>query len=122
MTFDSLIIMSVDLQTGPPHKEGKERLANEADHLIMVGGSFIKLGNLHTGLILSSCKVSRSPHQLSESLSLQSGLNWVQLYMLSGWSQQHCCLKAVSLKTVPTIFKGRVCILKTESGREAVLP
>ena len=40
--------------------------------------------------------------------------------MLSGWSQQHCCLKAVSLKTVPTIFKGRACILKTESGREAV--
>ena len=121
MTFDNLINVC-RFANWPPHKEGKERLANEADHLIMVGGSFIKLGNLHTGLILSSCKVSRSPHQLSESLSLQSGLNWVQLYMLSGLSQQHCCLKAVSLKTVPTIFKGRVCILKTESGREAVLP
>ena len=42
--------------------------------------------------------------------------------MLSGWSQQYCCLKAVSLKTVPTIFKGRMSILRTESGREAILP
>ena len=54
---------------------------NEADNFILVGGSFIKQGNLQTGLILGSCKVSRSPHHLSESLSLQSGFNWVQSYV-----------------------------------------
>ena len=74
---------------------------NEADNFILVGGSFIKQGNLHTGLILGSCKV-RSPHHLSESLSLQSGFNWVQ-----------SCLRLDGLNSK---LLSPVCILENGSG------
>lgn len=49
---------SLNLQTGPIHKEQGE----VKERGILVGGSCNKQGNLHTKLVLGSCKMSRSLH------------------------------------------------------------
>ena len=46
----------------PTNTESKERPKKEAGNSRLVGGSFNKQGNLHTGLAFDGCKVNISLH------------------------------------------------------------
>ena len=72
------------------YTECKERLQEEADSFRLIGGRFNKQRNLHTRLVLGSCKMNRSPHSPTRILKVYiETLNWVQSHITSRRSQKH---------------------------------
>lgn len=68
---------------------GQERLKKDVWHSRLVGDSFIRQ-RIHMRRVLCCCKTSRLLHLPCQNLiSLYKWLNWVQLHVMSRWSQQH---------------------------------
>ena len=83
---------------GPEHRVQGET-EDRGSHPRLGGGSFRKQGNLHMRFALYSRKTSR-------------GLNWVQ--SIQTVSTTRCFLKAMSLKTDPTVgMVGRAYVPRT---------
>ena len=55
-------LVSIIQNAGFADTEGEDRPRKRVDHSRLTGGKFNKQGNLHTRLVLSSHKTSRSPH------------------------------------------------------------
>lgn len=71
---------------------GQGETKKEAGHSRLVGGSFIKQGNLCTRLVLGHCKMTRSLHLPAIILSLYKDLNFtytIQSYIPSRWAQHY---------------------------------
>ena len=86
----------------PLYREGKERSKKEADHSILVGGTFNKQGKLHTRLVLEGHKMSRSLYLPTRILKVYiEALISSVTYSVQMVSTTHCSLKAVSLKLLP---------------------
>ena len=69
-------------ETGPctqrARREGRKRQTSR-----FVGGRFSKQGNLHMGLVLGSCKMSRSLHPPARIFK-------VYIEALTGFSHEYC--------------------------------
>ena len=103
--------------------EGKERPEKEADHSRLVGGSFSEQGNLHTKLVLGSCKM-RPPHPPTRILSSCRSPNGIHSRISSRWSQQHIALiRLCPWKQFPLGKSGQNIHSKdTGGGEEPPIP
>ena len=103
--------------------EGTERLEKEAGHSKLVGGRFNKKGNLLISLILGGYK-KRSLNWPSRILNVYIEALGLVTYVVQMVSTTHCSLKAVSLKTAPTVgIVGRTYIARSwEEVRSLRLP
>ena len=64
--FATLGIPQVKFKTGHDiHREKRDQ--RKADHSRLVGGNFNKQGKFLLRLVLSGCKISKSPHSAPES-------------------------------------------------------